>query len=564
LTPSEAQPVENDSIPHTFTATLNIPKYSPAETISLNLTATSNTSASDSKAFTISINGSKSLSISEVRDFSKIHNATIRVNNTGNTALTVALSALGDFNVTFEDDSFPLSAGSGQEIDVYTLADIEEMGLSSNEVTIFANATGASGATELGVEAGFCSEGNVNSSDIKITDIEDKSDNEWQWYPLDNVEIEVEVENKIGEDESFVVELALYDTDDNNFIELDGESSLTQDISIDDDDSDTVTFEFQVPADIEKSSGRYVLYIKAYVSGDEDKYCNSKSATKISSSADPIKIKKKTNDVVINDVTSSEIVTAGETVTITAELFNIGTENEGKVKVILTNTKLGLNLESSPSGIDMGESDDVDFSFVIPYTAENGAYTLKLVSYFDYSKSSGDYKMDSDPYEVKIKVVGGVANVTTTTTAKQAGLSDIAASLESAAKAGKEMEVAVTITNLGASQNTFIIGVSDYDSWATLGSISDRILALNKGESKEITVKFNVDKNATGEQTFTVESRAGDKVDSKEVAVQIEENSLLSRLKNAFGNNTLIWVIGLINLILIILIIYLAIRIFKR
>ena len=365
----------------------------------------------------------------------------------------------------------------------------------------------------------------------------------------------------MDDDEDFIVEFALYDSEDNDFVELDGEDTLLMEISIDEDDSEKITFEFKVPADIEESDGRYVAYVKAYVDGDEETYCNSYAGEDVpSSSVTDIKITRETNEVVLDEISTLDMVQAGETVTVSAQAINIGTKDEDKVKVTLTNTKLGLNLESSTFGLDFGDSDLVDFSFVVPSTAENGVYVLKLTSYYKYKSSSDSYSDHSDVYEVRLTVVGGT-NATTTSGAKLAG---ITATLESDAKAGEEMEIRTTIKNIGTNKSTFVIGVEDYDSWAVLNSISDRILTLNAGESKDITIKFTVNKDASGEQTFTIQSLVGDKLDSKEVTVEIESGSIFSSLASSLNNKTILWVIGAVNVVLILLIIYLAIRFFRR
>jgi len=77
-------------------------------------------------------------------------------------------------------------------------------------------------------------------------------------------------------------------------------------------------------------------------------------------------------------------------------------------------------------------------------------------------------------------------------------------------------------------------------------------------------LKFDVNKDVSGEQTFTIESRLGDKIDSKEVAVEIEGSSLFSSFANAVKSKPVLWVIGIINAVLIVLIIYIAIRLFRR
>jgi hypothetical protein len=560
--------VENDSVAHSLSAVLNIPAHASGTVTATLLADSLNTTASDTETLTITITSAPALEITSKTDLTKTQNGTINITNTGNAALSdIHLSASGDFNVSFSSNDISLSAGASTTVNVNALDSLDDLDLGPHTVSILASDSSAhaNDTFDYTLYGDFCSDGEINASKVGITDINDNSDvsDEWSWKPLDDIEIEVEIENNVGDDEDFVVELALYDTEDHEYVELDGDDTLQQDISIDEDDSDKVTFNFQLPAEVEDSNGRYVLYIKAYVDGDEDRYCNSEAAEDISSSANGIEINKKSNDVVLDDISAPELVTAGETVVVHATAFNIGTKDEDKVAVGLSNSKLGLDLESAPSGIDAGESDDVEFTFVVPYTAQNGVYTLRLITYFDYKKSSDTYSKDSDAFDVKMNVVGGVDNKTTTT-AQSAGASDISASLESDAKAGESMDVSVTIKNLGKNKTTFVVGVSGYDSWAELSSISERVLTLNAGESKDITVSFNVNKDASGEKTFTVESRAGDKIDTKQVAVEFTSDSWFSKLKASLGKSSIIWIIGLVNLVLIILIIYLAVRIFRR
>lgn len=564
--------VENDSVAHQFTAVLRVPAQATG-TISASLIANGNASAQDTEAISVTINNTPSLSVTSLTALSRTSNATIRVNNTGNTALSnINLSASGDINVSFSSNNFALSAGGTRDVNVNSLNGLSDLALGSHTAVILAKdvSTGTNNSLTYTVPGQFCDSGNVNTSKLEILDISDESglDDEWSWKPLDNIEIEVEVENKLGDDEDFVVEIGLYDTEENKFVELNGEDedddTLTKDIALDDDDSDTLTFNFQLPADVEDSSGRYVLYAKFYVDGHEKNYCISNPATTISSSAENIEINKKSREVIIDEVSSPKIVSAGDTVTVTAKAFNIGTEDEKKVKMTLTNSKLGLDLESSPSSIDSGESDEVEFSFIVPYNAVNGDYNLKLVAYYDYDKGDDDYDKDSESYDFSIKVAGGVINSTSTSSSARAGSAAISASLESdSVVAGKAMEVTVKITNLESNTTTFIVSVEGYDSWAELGSISDRIITLSPGQSKDITLNFNVDKDATGEQTFVIKTTAGSKVDAREVAVEISSNSLLSKLSNSLSDNKMLWIIGLVNLVLIILIIVLVVRIFR-
>ncbi len=572
--PTDTSLVANET--KTFTETVSFTAHQSG-TLTFTITADpSGTGSNEVISFSVPINNTYSLDISDPTDLNSQQNATMTVTNTGNTALNhINLTYSGGINVSFSKNNFALSAGSSTTVNINSLENINDLELGDHSITVLAKdldypiANDTQGFTIMGV---YCKNGNINATKVTIEDISDVSsdtDNEWEWKPLDNVEIEVDVGNDIGKDKDFVVRLALYDTEDKDFIELDGDNYLEQEVSIDDGDSETVKFEFQVPVDVEDSDGRYSLYVKAYVSGKESSYCNSYEATDVpDSSVDSISITKKSKDIVLNEdeiVVSPELVVqTGDTVHVSTRAYNIGTEDQTKVKVTLYNSKLGLNIESSSFSLDSGDSEPVDFSFVVPYTAENGVYTLKLDTYFDYKKSSDLYTDHSDTtWEARITVAGGIGG---TTNATSKPLTEITASLDSEAKAGQELVITALIKNLAIGKNTFVVDAKDFESWATLKSISDRILTLNGSESREVQFTFAVDAGVSGEKTFTIETKAGDKIDSKSVAVTIEEgSSWTSSLSGLFtGNKTLLWIIGGINLILIILIIVLAVRILKR
>ncbi|MCU0642355.1 MAG: putative S-layer protein [archaeon] len=554
--------IANDSTPISFTAVYNIPAHASGTTYPVLKAKTNTTSpATDQETLTIAISSATTATITSKTALTTSQNGTINITNTGNTALAnLVLSASGSLNVTLSSTTFTLAAGASTLVNVNAAEDVSDLELGSHDVDILLEtSTGTDLATYTYSLTGyFCDYGDVNASDIDITDIEDvDSDDEWSWKPFDQIRIDVEIENNVGDDEDFVVELAIWDTDEDEFVEIDDETSLEEEVSIDEDDSETVTFEFTAPSELEDSDGRYVVYVKAYVDGDEDVTCNSESA-------ESLEIERKANEVMLDDLTAPEIVQAGDTVRITGTAYNIGTKDEDKVYVQASNTKLGLSQKSSTFDIDSSESEDFDISFVVPYTAENGVYSIKLISSFSYSTSSDTYRKESDTYEVQIKVVGGV---NTTTIPALTGYSQITPKLDdSNVVAGREMSVTATLKNLGSNKTTFILGVNGYDSWATLSSISDRIVTLDGGQSKDVKLVFAVNKDASGEKTFTIESTAGsNKVDSKLVAVNIASSSWFSSLKSKFSTkSSLIWIIGIINLILIILIIVVAVKLAKR
>ena len=92
-----------------------------------------------------------------------------------------------------------------------------------------------------------------------------------------------------------------------------------------------------------------------------------------------------------------------------------------------------------------------------------------------------------------------------------------------------------------------------------MNSISDRLVTLGAGESKDINLSFKINEDTdAGEYSFKLESVAGSKVDSKTVAVNVESSSLWASLSNSISEgSTLAWVIGIACVILLIIIIFL-------
>lgn len=551
------------SVPITGTVTFGAHQSGP---ISATITAHYDISTTKDSLFSVSITPSSTLSVTSTQSLTKTQGGIITITNTGNTNLgDIVLSASGDFNVSLSQLSIlNLAAGSSSTVNVASLTNLSDrnaINLGPNTVTILAKdvATNTSGTLDYTVYKDFCDYDNINTSRVDVISVEDKSSsNEWEWKPLDDVTVSVEVENNMGDDKDFVAEIALWDSEKHKFVDLNDESSLTEDLSIDDGDSEKASFDFQVPIELEDSDGRYVLYVKAYVDGKEKSYCNSYSAVDADSSAENIQITKKEKDVILGDISVPDVVKAGDTVTISARAFNIGSSDQDKVMAELTNTQLGLVVESSSFSLDSGDSNAVDFTFVVPADTANGVYTLKLYSSFDYKKST-DYYAKDEEFDVKLTISGGV---TTTTTG--AGLSEITAVLNSDAKAGSDLEITTTIKNLGSVQATFTLSALDYDSWATLNSISDRTLILGAGESQDITISLNVNDKVSGAQTFKIESKSGTKLDSRTVSVEISGGSWLSSLESSLGGNSTLWIIGAVNLILILLVIFLAIKVSRR
>ena len=260
------------------------------------------------------------------------------------------------------------------------------------------------------------------------------------------------------------------------------------------------------------------------------------------------------------DLTPEE-ASCGDEVDLSLDVFNVGEDDQDQVKVTLVNDE--LNIDSSveiKSDLEQGDKARVSFTFTIPNDAEDKTYSLKLSSEYDYK--NGLYRENSDEsFDVPFEVIGCSGSEDDGIPSTGSDSADISASLASDAVAGQDLVIKSTITNLRNSQSSFIVGAKGYQSWAELKSVSDRIVNLAPGASKEVTFTFAVKDNVEGEQTFSIETLSGNNVDSQQVGVTIEPSNQLGSL---FKGNGLIWVIGAINLLLIIVIIIVAVKIARR
>ena len=181
--------VQNDSVAHPLSATLTIPAHSSG-TISASLKADSlNPTEEDTEALSIPIIPAPSLDVIDAQQLTKTQNGIITITNTGNTILSsINLSASGDFNISFSQNNIALNPGAVSSAITITPSpsvNLSDLGLGKHEVTITAKDLSQTAATDAitysVVSSEFCEEGNINTSKISITNLEDtSSDDEWE------------------------------------------------------------------------------------------------------------------------------------------------------------------------------------------------------------------------------------------------------------------------------------------------------------------------------------------------------------------------------------------------
>jgi uncharacterized membrane protein len=499
---------------------------------------------------------------------------------------TPAIVTDGISTVSFilSDTQFLSVPASGQNTLTVTSSgnpQILNFGDYSSSFTITATNTASQTATKtvnLNTISSFCKDGPVGT-DLEISKVDinnngNGKDDEWE--PLDEIEIEVQVENNGNVDvDDVILELGFFDNsgknnvDDFDFDDTDEEEIELGDIN--DGKEEEYTFTLIVPPDFE--DGNYKLALKAY--GDklgESVECTDFSDDLSNDFYEAISVDRVSDSerfVVVDDIILQEQATCGEAVSGSFTLFNIGDEDQERVLITMKSNELQIDQEFElTKDLDQGDDEDFSFTFVVPDDAVNKLHTLNFRTFYDYNR--GSYREQSEEtFFGFLNVVGCGVPPGGPTGPTGAGNVLISASLDSDAVAGEELVISATLTNLGTSAATFTVDAKAFQTWAELDSISPRVLNLAPGESRSTTLRFNVDEDVEGSQSFVIETESNGNIDVQEVEVNIKGKENTNSGITGFagfdlGNNNLIWVIAVVNIILIILIILVAVRISRR
>lgn len=416
-------------------------------------------------------------------------------------------------------------------------------------------------------EGTYCGLGGRESR-IVIRNLEDEElDNskEWEWRPLDNIEISFTIQNKGSRDEdiSGVVEYCLFDeTNKKCVIEDDF------DFDVDGRDSEDFTIKFKVdPSKFDRSAEDYRFYIKAYDDGDyggEDSECSEKSES--------VKVKIYQNEVIIDEeaISFPLPVNAGEIVTVRVPVYNVGSKDQKEVSVKMYSNTFNLDSQTVEVGtLKSGKSKKISFTFTLPTNLVEGKSYEVLFDVYDkdddlYEYRDRDGKRVSAIFSKVFKVDSGVTADSSTSESSRAGGNgsvSISAELVGDANSGEKINIVAKITNVGNSIGTFFVSAIGYSSWADAVSSDQNILLLKAGESQDVIFVFDSKKEAKGENKFNIEVISNNQViASQAVALEVESKS--SWFNDTFGDNWYLWLIATFNLFLILAIIFVLIKLF--
>lgn len=409
----------------------------------------------------------------------------------------------------------------------------------------------------------FCSKETSSNVEVTIDDIKTIANpntlksfgnDEDYWYPLDTVQIDFKVKyNGDNSDDEFQdgqLDWALY-TSDGNLIS-DGDENIKD---LKDGKSETITITYKVdPSDLDVNTEDYVLYASA--TGTENYNDKTKTDKDIcSSDSKDINIRMDDNFVILDNLQiTPNPASCGTEVEITADVWNIGTEDQDDVSVRVFIDELNINQVVDIGSIDSFDNKNLDLKINIPENSQEKSYALKLWIYDSDNDVYVNSEEDNSKFEIPFPVSGS-CSVTPTV--------GVTASLESVANAGKPLTVKATITNTGTKLQTFNIALTNYNSFASSATLDQNTIAVSAGSSKDVLITLNIDKNISGDQSFNIDvSAGGNKLVSQPVQFTLASGGVGGITGGIINqSNWYLWGIGALNVILVIIIIIVAIRI---
>lgn len=560
--PSNITNIQYNSTSSVLSATIAVPSYQQPGTYAGTITAsgTNGTSLTAQLSISLTVNSTSSLSLTSPAELNRAqNNSSFTITNTGNVdftsinlsydAASIRDSAGRQATLAFSSNLFDLSKGASRTINI--TSDIpSNLYLEDYTTTITANSSsGTTATTSLKVVSDYCKYGK-NGTSVEILSLQDKSsETDWDWKPLDSVDIEVSVRNNGIDEEDITVQIGLYDPQDKEFVDLDKDEKT---VSVGDGRSKDVEFTINVPVDIKDRN--YRLYVRAFYDSDERGQCTDRIGSEFYRA---INIDKESREMTLQSINIPEYVNCGESVDITAKAYNIGTRDEDKVYLSIYNKELGISQNSNSFLLDEGDSEVVTFSISVPKNSTEQNYTLTFKAYYDYDEDDDSYDLTST-FTEQLKVSGQC----TASVSRDVSISASLAEGYENAIAGSTMKLKVTLTNPKDTETTYSISASGYEDWAKLDRVEPSTLTLEKGESGSAYLYFKIDGDASGEKIFKAKITYDSQVKEQSLAVTIQKSTLsafASSLGENITSNKAVWILVTLIVVLVVLIILVSV-----
>jgi len=486
---------------------------------------------------------------------SKTLEKSFTIKNTGSVVLTsLQIPSISfpdsdskSFEITGTVSQSPLNPGASTTATL-KIKIPEDAALDVHTKPIVVNAqelTGSSFNLELRINPNACKNGPIGDVDVEIKDPDDGDDFEIG----DTISLRVEVTNNDNDDHDYIVKAVLYDLTNNKKLE----SVESDQVNINDDDSDTIEFDLIIPTDENIDDGDdFAIFVKAFEDGQEDEFCNDAENIDIS-------IDVPSHKVVIQDSSITPTsASCGDAVTASVDVKNVGSSNERNVRVRVREPTLNINVVSDTFELEeVGEDDEATqtLTFQVPGDAKPGQYTIELLAEPGTANKVSEFQTLQVSCETPITSVSLNLPVTTLKVDQ-----------------GSTLNIPVRILNNAKSQKTLTVearAIGDFASSPELQQIT-----LAPGEEGSLTFTITVDQNAVpGSKTVLVTVKEAESlVTSKSVPVLVEGKSVpitggavsngVSKLFGGSKNAAIFFIIG--DILLVIIALYFIVLIFKK
>ncbi len=396
---------------------------------------------------------------------------------------------------------------------------------------------------------------NANRLGVKIDDLSVEegfgSDNEW--LPLDLIKARINVENN-GNDKikSISVRWGLFNQDTQDWVMKNKETSFT----LKDGDNKDIDLQFKLDKHVnDLADGNYLFY---GIANAKDAASNDIATCEMDSEI--VNVISESDFVILDNLQYSKDVQCLQEVPITADIWNVGSEDQNAAYILVSNPSLGINDEKIEIGdINSLDSSTMSYSFTVPKGTAEKTYIVDFTVYNeDKEVFENDYDSDKAVFHAYLNVKGNCAIP---------GKATVSAILESSSvDAGKEMVVTITVKNTGNKTADFTVSADGYSSWASSATVDQATFSLDSGQSKDVSMTLQVKEGVSGEQKFNINTlAAGQVVTTQPVAATVQGGGFLSSLltSGSSGGNFL-WIVGALNVLLVLAIIIIAIRFFSK
>jgi len=404
------------------------------------------------------------------------------------------------------------------------------------------------------VNEDYCEELDEADGDLSVT-IEEINNNglgeENEWLPLDEIEVEVNVEAGDYDVKNIELEWGLYNTATQKWV-IDGSEN---DFTLKEGKDKTIVISFTLDENIDElETGSFKFYVRASGKIDADSGDVIDGKKTCVSTSDSIDIIMESDFVVVSGLEFSENISCGADLDVQADVWNIGDNDQDAVSVLISNSDLKVSQKIEVGDINALDSEQLSAVVKIPENAKEGVYYLEFKVYDeDGDLYENEYDNDKATFLFPFTIKGSCSSA-----------SDVAisASLVSGGEAGKELIIKSVISNTGSALQTYTLNVKGSTAWASSVELDKPTIAIASGQSQEVLITFDVNKGIEGDQSFTLEVSDGTNVvASQPVSVSITKSGF------AFfdlGNKGYLWIIGALNILLVVVIIFVAIRIAKN